>query len=189
MRMTLYQGLLYAHVVAAVVWVGGGTMLHLVAYRARTRGAEGLLAFGADMEWIGSRVLTPAALAVLACGVAMVVDVWSFRDQWVIAALVLYAIAFGTAMTFFGSESERAKEALLAGRLEDARRHIDRLTLAGRIELGLLYLIVFDMFFKPSFSDLGILGWGVGGFAAWTAFFVARAVMPRRTALEAAVTV
>jgi hypothetical protein len=45
------------------------------------------------------------------------------------------------------------------------------------------------MFFKPSFSDLGILGWGAGGFAAWTAFFVAHAFMPRRTALEAAATV
>jgi hypothetical protein len=30
------------------------------------------------------------------------------------------------------------------------------------------------VFFKRSFSDPGILGWGVGGFAVWTAFFVAR---------------
>jgi|KBSMisStaDraftv2_1062788.scaffolds.fasta_scaffold611290_2 uncharacterized membrane protein len=183
--MTLYQGLLYAHVVAAIVWVGGGSMLHLVAYRARLRGPEGMLAFGADMEWIGQRVLTPAALVVLVCGIGMVVDVWSLRDQWVIAALTMYAIAFGTAMTFFGSESARAKEAMQAGRYAEAEAHIDRLTLAGRIELGLLYLIVFDMFFKPQFSDLGIVGWGLGGFAVWTAFFVARSLVPRRTALEA----
>ena len=97
----------------------------------------------------------------------------------------MYAIAFGTTVTFFGSESARAKEAMQAGRYADAEAHIDRLTLAGRIELGLLYLIVFDMFFKPQFSDLGVVGWGLGGFAVWTAFFVARSLMPRRTALEA----
>jgi hypothetical protein len=180
--MTLYQGLLFAHVVAALVWVGGGTMLHLVAFRARTRGPEGLLAFSDDMEWIGKNVLTPAALVVLACGLGMVIDVWGFGEDWVIAALTMYAIAFGTAMTYFGAESARAKEAMVAGRLEEAQVRIARLTLAGRIELGLLYLIVFDMFFKPELSDLGVVGWGVGGFVVWTAFFIARAVMPRSSA-------
>ena len=42
-----------------------------------------------------------------------------------------------------------------------------------------------DVFFKRSFSDPGILGWGVGGFAVWTLLLAARAFMPRRTALEA----
>jgi hypothetical protein len=177
--MTIYQGLLFAHVVAALVWVGGGTMLHVVAFRARTRGPEGLLAFSDDMEWIGKNVLTPAALLVLACGLGMVIDAWSFGEDWVIAALAMYAIAFGTAMTYFGAESARAKEAMLAGRHLEAQARIARLTLAGRIELGLLYLIVFDMFFKPSFSDFGVAGWGIGGFVVWTAFFVARAVLPR----------
>jgi uncharacterized membrane protein len=177
--MTIYQGLLFAHVVAALVWVGGGTMLHVVAFRARTRGPEGLLAFSDDMEWIGKNVLTPAALLVLACGLGMVIDAWSFGEDWVIAALAMYAIAFGTAMTYFGAESARAKEAMLAGHHLEAQERIARLTLAGRIELGLLYLIVFDMFFKPSFSDFGVVGWGIGGFVVWTAFFVARAVLPR----------
>jgi uncharacterized membrane protein len=172
--MTIYQGLLFAHVVAALVWVGGGTMLHVVAFRARTRGPEGLLAFSD-----GKNMLTPAALVVLACGLGMVIDAWGFGEDWVIAALTMYAIAFGTAMTYFGAESARAKEAMLAGRHEEAQARIARLTLAGRIELGLLYLIVFDMFFKPSFSDLGVAGWGIGGFVVWTAFFVARAVLPR----------
>jgi len=74
---------------------------------------------------------------------------------------------------------------MLGDRYPEPQSHIDRLALAGRIELGLLCLIVFVMFFKPSFSDLGIVGWGIGGFAVWTAFFVARAFMPRRSALEA----
>ena len=74
---------------------------------------------------------------------------------------------------------------MLAGQDAEAQSHIDRLALAGRIALGLLYLIVFVMFFKPSFSDPGIVGWGIGGFAVWTACFVARAFMPRRSALGA----
>src|SRR5689334_7887064 len=120
--MTLYQGLLFAHVVCAIVWVGGGTMLQFVALRARTRGPEGLLAYGSDMEWIGKYVLTPAAFGVLALGIAMVVDAWSFRYDWVLIALVLYAIAFGTAMTYFGREAEQAISAMAAGRIDEAYR-------------------------------------------------------------------
>jgi uncharacterized membrane protein len=172
--MTVYQGLLFAHVVAAIVWVGGATMLQFVALRARTRGIDGLLAYGSDMEWIGKNVLTPAASGVLLLGVAMVVDAWSFRYDWVIVALVLYTVAFGTAMTYFGHEAERAKAALAAGRQEEAFRRIARLTAASRVELALLYLIVFDMFFKPTFADHGLLAWGVGGFVVASALALSR---------------
>ena len=177
--MTLYQGLLFAHVVCAIVWVGGATMLQFVSLRARTRGPEGMLAFGSDMEWIGKNVLTPAALGVLGLGIAMVVDVWSFGDDWVIIALALYAIAFGTAMTYFGHEAERAIAATAAGRHGEAARRIARLTAASRIELAMLYLIVFDMFFKPELTDWDVLGWGVGGFAVASALALSRLLTPR----------
>ena len=172
--MTLYQGLLFAHVVAAIVWVGGATMLQFVAARARTWGAEGMLDYGSDMEWIGKNVLTPAAFAVLALGIAMVVDAWSFRYDWVLIALTLYAIAFGTAMTYFGHEAQKAKDALAGGRPDEAARRIARLTAASRVELAMLYLIVFDMFFKPTFSDHGLLAWGLGGFAVASAAALSR---------------
>ena len=174
--MTLYQGLLFAHVVCAIVWVGGATMLQFVSLRAKTRGPEGMLAFGSDMEWIGKNVLTPAALGVLALGIAMVVDAWTFRYDWVLIALVLYAIAFGTAMTYFGHEAERAKAAMAEGRTDEAQRRIARLTAASRIELAMLYLIVFDMFFKPTFADHGLLAWGVGGFVVASALALSRLV-------------
>jgi len=172
--MTLYQGLLFAHVVAAIVWVGGATMLQFVAARAKTRGPQGMLAYGSDMEWIGKNVLTPAAFAVLAFGVGMVLDAWSFRYDWVLIALALYAIAFGTAMTYFGHEAQKAKDALASGRGDEAARRIARLTAASRVELAMLYLIVFDMFFKPTFADRGLLVWGLGGFAVAAAAALAR---------------
>jgi uncharacterized membrane protein len=172
--MTLYQGLLFAHVVAAIVWVGGATMLQFVAARAKTRGFEGLLAYGSDVEWIGKNVLTPAAFSVLGFGIAMVVDAWSFRYDWVLIALTLYAIAFGTAMTYFGHETQKAKAALAAGRHDEAARRIARLTAASRVELAMLYLIVFDMFFKPTFADHGLLAWGIGGFVVASAVALSR---------------
>ena len=39
---------LYVHIAAPTIWVGGATMLQFMAIRARTRGIEGLLAFGSD---------------------------------------------------------------------------------------------------------------------------------------------
>jgi uncharacterized membrane protein len=177
--MTLYQGLLYAHVVAAIVWVGGATMLQFVALRAWSRGAEGIAAYGQDMEWIGKNVLTPAALAVLVCGLGMVIDVWGFGEDWVLIALVLYAIAFGTAMTYFGAESAKIKHLLVTEGFDAAQHRSARLTFASRVELALLYLIVFDMFFKPTFSSYGLLAWPAAAFVVWTAWFAARATTPK----------
>jgi membrane-associated PAP2 superfamily phosphatase len=45
------------------------------------------------------------------------------------------------------------------------------------------------MFFKSAFSDFSVAGWGSAGFVVWTAFFLARAVLPRARTAGGAVAV
>jgi len=67
-EITLYEVLLFAHLTFVAIWVGGDAMLQVVYLRARRESAERTLNFLADVEWIGTRVLTPAALLVVGFG-------------------------------------------------------------------------------------------------------------------------
>jgi uncharacterized membrane protein len=165
--MTWYQLFLYLHVAGAIVWVGGATTMQLFGLRARTRGPEALAAFGSDVAWIGKRVLQPALLTVLGAGIAMVLESpWSFSDDWITIALVLFATAYATVKFLIAPASAGLAQALAAGDRDAATRFGTRLAVSSRVELAVLFLIVFDMALKPSFADHGIVAYGLGGFAA-----------------------
>ena len=66
-----------------------------------------------------------------------------------------------------GLVGARAGGAWAAGRLEQARSAMGRLTLIPRSELGLLSLIVLDLLLGLRLGDHGLIGWGVGGLAVW----------------------
>jgi uncharacterized membrane protein len=167
--VTSYQLFLYVHLCGAILWVGGASTMQLFALRARTRGPQGLAAYGDDMAWIGKHVVGPAALTTVAMGVAMVLDSpWSFSDDWITIALILFAAAYVLVSKLIEPAAKSAFAALAAGDLEAAERHGRRLTIVSRVELAVLFLIVFDMATKPTFADHGILACGVGGFAAAT---------------------
>jgi uncharacterized membrane protein len=52
--VSLYEWLLFLHIVAAIVWIGGGVILQILGARlARSRDAEGMLKFTRDIEVLG----------------------------------------------------------------------------------------------------------------------------------------
>ena len=183
--MTRYEFLLFIHIAAAIVWVGGGAMIQFFGLRVLGSGDPmRLAAFGGDVEWIGSRILTTAAATALLSGLAMVwdSDFWTFGDDWIVIALVLFAITFVAGTAFFGPESGRVKKQIETEGPAAAQPRIRRLILLTRIDLVLLFLIAFDMAVKPSFDD----GWTIVGallVAAALAFaFTAPALRARPSA-------
>lgn len=152
--MTLYEGLLFVHILAGIVWVGGGVALDLVAARiARTGDAAELWRFLQTLDWLGPRVFGPTSMVVLGLGLAMVAinDVWTIGQLWIVIALVLFAASFVVGMGFFGPESKRIAAAIEAGGPDspEAQRRIRRLFLVSRLELVVLVVIVWDMVVKP----------------------------------------
>jgi uncharacterized membrane protein len=157
--VTWYEFLLYVHIAMAVIWVGGGFASQFYALRAlRATDPARLASFAADVEWIGTRVFLPASLLAFVTGVWLVLDsdFWGFGDDWIVIALVLFAITFLAGALFFGPESGRISKLVAAEGPESAavQARIQRILALTRADLVLLFLIVFDMAVKPSFDDV-----------------------------------
>ena len=84
------------HVLAAIVWLGGGTILITLAVIAQMRDDRAYVAqIARQAAFCGERIFAPAGLVVVAMGIAMMIDgdlEWS--RFWVVAGLVGYAITF-----------------------------------------------------------------------------------------------
>ena len=163
--MTWYSFLLFAHVAMAVIWIGGGLMMQLFGVRASMLGDRARLAnLGEDIAFIGPRLFVPASLLAFLTGVLLVIesDAYGFGDDWIVIGLVLYATTFLTGLLFLGPESGRVGKLTAEGSPEAGPR-TSRLILLFRLDLVLLFLMIYDMTVKPDFGDTASILWGVAG--------------------------
>jgi uncharacterized membrane protein len=156
--MTWYDFLLFVHISCAAVWVGGSSIMQFFGLRALGAGsAERLASFLGDIEWIGFRVLMPFSLGAFLAGVGLVWNAafWQIGDDWIVIGLALFALTFLAGLLFFGPEGGRVEKLIEAeGPSSPAvQERIKRLIVLTRIDLVLLFLIIFDMTVKPSFHD------------------------------------
>ena len=187
--MSWYEFLLFVHIAMAAIWAGGAVMIQMFALRILRSGEPTRqVALGADVEWIGNRLLVPASLLAVVSGVLMVVeaDFWSFGDDWIVIGLVLFAITFVAGAFFFGPESKRiGKLAEAEGPTSPAvQARVQRILAFSRPDIVLLFLIFFDMSVKPSFGDVSL--WIAVAVAAAAAFLLARHGLATRVAPEPA---
>jgi uncharacterized membrane protein len=180
--MSWYEFLLFAHIAMATTWVGGAAIIQFFGLRAmRATDPMRLADLGADIEWIGQRVLIPSSLLAVVSGVLLVIDseVWGFGDDWIVIGIVLFAITFLAGAGFFGPESGRlGKLVEREGPTSPAvLAKLKRLLALTRADLMLLFLIIFDMSVKPS--------WGDGSFWIAVLVFAAVAALLVRNGLNA----
>jgi uncharacterized membrane protein len=82
----LYDWLLFLHILAAMVWLGGLAVLNVLAVIVLRSGERDAVArFVAGLRVIGPVALAPATLAVVGFGIWLVVDstAWGFRQTWI----------------------------------------------------------------------------------------------------------
>ena len=163
--MTWYTFMLFAHVSLAVIWVGGGLMVQLFAVRAQMSGDPSrFVTLGEDIEWIAQRVFIPSSLLAFVSGVLLVIesDFYGFGDDWIVIALVLYATTFLTGLLFLSPESGRVGKLTAEGSPEAGPR-TQRLIFFVRLDLVLLFLVIYDMTVKPDLGDSASILWGAAG--------------------------
>ena len=147
-----YQTWKALHVLAAIVWVGGGVMVQLLAVRIMRTNDPGQLArFAKDVEYISLRTFIPASLVLIALGfVLMDQGGWEYKF-WVMFALAGWGASFLLGVLVLSPESGRIAKLIEARGGVDAEigARIERLLLFSRVELAVLALIAMDMVIKP----------------------------------------
>jgi uncharacterized membrane protein len=151
---TLYDWLKFFHVLMAIVWVGGGIAMQVLAIRiTRQNDPVKVATFVGEVEFIGTRVFVPASLILFGLGIWMVIEepAWTFGQFWVLAALGMFAFSFVSGAFYLGPQSAKLKKMYAAEgpTAPAAPGMIRKLFLVSRIELVLLVLIVADMVLKP----------------------------------------
>jgi uncharacterized membrane protein len=157
LAMTWYEWFKAGHVLVAVLWVGGGATLALLAIMTlRLNDPLRVAQFAHQAGTIGERLYTPASLLVLVFGIAMMTNdygqlVWDWDMAFIIIALTGWALTF--LVGFFWIRPTAAK---LAKTIEakgptdpETQQIISRILLVTRIDVVILLLIVFVMTAKP----------------------------------------
>jgi len=184
--MSYYEILLFLHIVGATIWLGSAFMLQALLFRARTTD-DGVLIerVSSNTEWLTTRIFIPTSLAVLVLGVLLTIEgPWSFDQLWIVIALAAFAGTFLFGVGVIDPEGKRLHAATAAHGPDhpETRRHSDRIHAYTKLDLVLLFVVVFDMALKPTADDVGTLVLGASALLAAIAY-VLRVV--RATAGEA----
>ncbi|MEX0875044.1 MAG: DUF2269 family protein [Actinomycetota bacterium] len=151
--MSRYELWKYLHIVAAMVWVGGATVLQVLNLKAAGSGDPAERArIGGWSQWLGQSVFMPASIVVLVVGVVMVLDgPWEFSDPWIGLGLIGIVVTVVIGAVFITPTGKRLNEAMATRGPQDpvSQQLARRVTLLARFNLLLLVLLVFDMVVKP----------------------------------------
>jgi uncharacterized membrane protein len=146
----LYDWLLLLHILAAMFWLGGITVVGAFAVRIlRTREPGATAGFLGSLRVIGPLVLAPAPVILLGMGIWMVAKQWDFGQTWVSLGFALFAAAFLIGAAHQSRAAIAAERAATAGDDAAALRHLRRWAYGMAVILLLLVIATWDMVFKP----------------------------------------
>jgi len=143
------------HVVAAVLWIGGGAFLTFMAIATERAEDPGrLIEVAKQAEWGAQRIFVPASFVVLAMGIAMTINGdLDWGQFWLVFGLLAWAISTAVGIGFLTPRIKRINKLLEDHdpRDPEVQRVVTPLLLAARLDIALLLLIVIDMTVKPAF--------------------------------------
>jgi uncharacterized membrane protein len=148
----LYDWLVLGHILAAMVWLGGGVLVAAMALVAlRDTDAQALARFAGTLRVVGPAVLAPGAVITLGFGVWLVLDsaAWGFGQTWVRVAIGLVVVAVGVGAGYQARTVGAAERAIARDDPAEARRQLVRWIAGYALVVVLLVGIAWDMVFKP----------------------------------------
>jgi uncharacterized membrane protein len=141
------------HVGAAVIWVGGGVFLATCAVLAELADDDDqLLQIGHWAETVAGRLFPVMSFVVLGFGFAMTEKLnWSYTQFWLLFGLIAWGLSAATGILFLGPEAKRLNKAAAehGPKSPQVQARLRRILLVARVDVALMFLIVFDMVAKP----------------------------------------
>jgi uncharacterized membrane protein len=148
----VYDWLVLAHVLAAMVWLGSVPALAAFAtWILRAGDAAEAGRFVGALRVIGPLALAPAPVLLVAAGLAMVgdSDAWDFGQTWVQLGLGLFAAAFVVGAAHQSRAAIAAERAAKRGDEAAAAAQLRRWAWGSAVIVALIVLATWDMVFKP----------------------------------------
>jgi uncharacterized membrane protein len=157
--MDWYSIVKFCHIVSAVIWVGGGFTLMLLAVRAeRASNIQGMLHTMRATGELGNRLFAPMSMLTLAFGLVMCWFWVGFSDLWVLIGLAGYATTFTIGTTIFKPTADRMAKMIAADGVTPAALAVgQRILRAARLDYAVMLVILADMVLKPTLHDPAIL--------------------------------
>ena len=150
---TTYDWFLTVHVLAVVMWVGGGVMLTLLGLMTiGLRDPIRLAQFARQAAFLGGTYFPPLSLMVLGFGFGMIENRGlSYSLAWIQIAIAGWAASFLLGAGYLGPHAKQLARLLDERPPEDAgvKELIGRILLVARLDSLLLLFIVLDMTAKP----------------------------------------
>ena len=120
---TFYDWLMFARVLAAMVWLGGWAMLGILAVQAlRQPDLDPLRRFSATIRFVGPRLLAPFTILVAGLGTGLVLDSnqWDFGQLSIDLAIGLLRGVFltGAARAIANHDADQAARHIASRRAE-----------------------------------------------------------------------
>lgn len=186
--MTWYEFLLFVHIAAAMIWLGGAFTFQMYGWVVRRGGdPEEIARFAGRAGMLGERMFVPASLVVVITGILLMIDgSWDWGQLWVIFALITFTASFLTGLLVL---SPMAKRIPVAGpTTAEGQALIRRLFVILRIDLVYMYAIVFAMIVKPTSDDSWVIAAAVALLIVLTLLFASALRSPGTESPPAAVT-
>jgi uncharacterized membrane protein len=141
----MYELLLAIHLLAAIVWIGGGYALTVIGTRAAPEDRGTLAPY---FNWYGGKVIPAAAAVLILAGIGLVLelDYAGFGDLWIILAIVGWLISGILGTMFIGPTGAKLESAATP---EEAGALYGRLLTYNYVDAVVVTLVVIDMVVKP----------------------------------------
>lgn len=145
--------LLTVHVLAAVIWVGGGITIHILGRRTLRRGDnQEIYDFSAEVNKVGLRLYAPTSLILLIAGIFLVDKAgYEFSQAWIGIALGGWLISFLLGVGYYGPKDKKLQELVAERGQSDpgVKQNVTQALTVNSVEILLLTLVVIDMTLKP----------------------------------------
>lgn len=149
----MYELLLTIHVLAAIVWVGGGTVMHILGRRVLKRGdGQEIHDFSKELNTVAPRLFIPMSLLLLLSGIGLVHESgFQFSQLWIVLGLSGYAISFIVGVAYYGPQDKKLQSLVAEkGPLDPGvAGNVRAALMVNQVELLILFLVVVDMTTKP----------------------------------------
>ena len=113
----MYEVLLTLHILAAGTWIGASVVQWVTSNKLTAQGGAAAASWHETIAWWGRVVYSPAAVVLLATGIAMVIDspLWEFSNAFISIGFLAVIAGAAIGITKLAKGSTRAAAAFSAG--------------------------------------------------------------------------